>query len=82
MLKPHLQSRYRPHLLPARLFRQAAICSKKCRDTYIAERIVAPAFKCPRAETYFELLFAQPIALAQPQLVLAAVRVRRQSALL
>jgi len=41
----------------------------------VAERVAPPASKRPRAETYFEWLFAQPIA--QPQLALAAVRVRR-----
>ena len=58
-------------------FGKRPYCSKKCRDTYVAKRVAPPASKRPRAETYFEWLFAQPIAPAQPQLALAAVRVRR-----
>lgn len=58
-------------------FGKRPYCSKKCRDTFVAERIAPVVSKRPRAETYFEFLFAQPVATMQPQLVLATVRARR-----
>ena len=61
------------------LFGKRPYCSKTCRDTYVAERIAPAISKRPRAETYFEFLFAPPRANAQPRLALAAVRVRAQA---
>ena len=58
-------------------FGKQRYCSKKCRDTFAAERVAAVVSKRSRAETYFEFLFAQPIAQPQPQLAYAAVRVGR-----
>jgi len=58
-------------------FGKRPYCSKACRDNFVAERVAAVASKRPRAETYFEFLFAQPIAQPQPTLAYAAVRVRR-----
>jgi len=57
-------------------FGKRPYCSKKCRDSFVAERAAPVASKRSRAETYFEFLFAQPIASPQPQLAYAAVRVR------
>jgi hypothetical protein len=57
-------------------FGKRPYCSKTCRDNFVAERVAPPQSKRPRAETYFEFLFAQPIAHPQPQLAYAAVRVR------
>jgi hypothetical protein len=58
-------------------FGKRPYCSKQCRDTFVTERVAPIVAKRPRAETYFEFLFAQPIAQPQPRLALAAVRVRR-----
>jgi len=57
-------------------FGKRPYCSKKCRDQFVAERIAPVVAKRSRAETYFESLFAPPIAQPQPNLALATVRVR------
>jgi len=52
------------------------IAPRRCRDNFVAERVAPVVAKRPRAETYFEFLFAPPIVQAQPKLAYAAVRVR------
>jgi hypothetical protein len=50
-------------------------CSRKCRDTFVAELAkLKPAER--RAATYFEWLYAQPLGHPQPKLSPAVIRTR------
>jgi hypothetical protein len=50
-------------------------CSRKCRDTFVAER-VKPLHRERRATTYFEWLFEHPVSGAQLRPVPAFPRIR------
>ena len=45
-------------------FSKNRYCSRKCRDTLVAERANPPPQR-RRVETYFEWLFEQPVPVAQ-----------------